>query len=136
MSNFEIAIKEYNKRILKITQDLFSLTLNSNFQRFNEFIQHEIEVGSDITFIWKHIEHSQPRYYTRIVVQNDQNIFQDPYEQFNNDLDSNILTELRQCWGQLSNKEKKIIFECIQNIFKIAKYVEDNHYSELIQRLA
>ncbi len=69
--------------------------------------------------------------YIRILEQQDMNVFTDPFLQFN-EIDFTLLTELRSCWTQLSNKEKNIIFECIQNLFKIARYTRTNLYDELL----
>ncbi len=130
-SNITNVINEYNKRILKITKDLFSLTMNSNFQRFQQFIEHEIETGNQHLFLWNHIEKVNDTLYIRILEQQDMNVFTDPFLQFN-EIDFTLLTELRSCWTQLSNKEKNIIFECIQNLFKIARYTRTNLYDELL----
>ena len=130
-NKFLLSIHEYNKRLLKLSNDLFLLTHNNKFKTFTEFIQHELEIGNISLYIFKHIENNDFDVEQRIL-SNDFSVFQDESIQHNK-IDIELIHELRLEWSNIDSKNQKIIFKSIQNLFTIANYVKNNYYDDLLK---
>ncbi len=128
----QISIQEYNKRIIKICTDMYELTQNKNFARFRELLQCEIESGNPALYLFKHLEHVDDSITTRIVDHNDISFFDDSSVQHQK-ISLELLDDLRSAWSILTNDNKETIFKCIQNALKIARYVHQNCYDDLLR---
>lgn len=128
----QISIQEYNKRIIKICTDMYDLTGNKNYARFRELLQCEIESGNPALYLFKHLEHVDDSITTRIVDQNDISFFDDSSVQHQK-ISLELLDDLRSSWSVLTNDNKQTIFKCIQNALKIARYVYQNCYDDLLR---
>jgi hypothetical protein len=128
----QISIQEYNKRIIKICTDMYDLTGNKNYTRFRELLQCEIESGNPALYLFKHLEHVDDSITTRIVDQNDITFFDDSSVQHQK-ISLELLEDLRSSWTTLNQENKITIFKCIQNALKIARYVYQNCYDDLLR---
>lgn len=132
MDRLTQSINEYNKRLVKLGNDLFILTNNPQFSTSVEYIEHEIKTGKPSLFLFRHIDHADEIIFDRILVGKDINIFMDTETQHAY-MPQKLSTELRACWSDLNERNQKVVFECVTNLFKIAKYVKTFHYDDLLR---
>lgn len=132
MSNLQTSIQEYNRRILKLSTDLFRVTGNTRFTRFHEFVSQEIDTGNPGVFLFKHIENSDPVLFQRVIDENDMTVFTDGNLSLARS-PQGIVEEMRHVWSSLSAENQRATFTLIQNLFRIARYVHDHAYDELLR---
>ena len=128
----QISIQEYNKRIIKICTDMYDLTQNKNYVRFRDLLQCEIDSGNPAMYLFKHLEHVDDSITTRILDNNDITFFEDQSLQHEK-ISFELLDDLRSSWRLLNHEIKHTIFKCIQNALKIARYVQQNCYEDLLR---
>jgi len=129
--NFIKSVQEYNKRLIKLNNDLFTITNSEKFKTFCDFIQHDLDLGKFSMYIFNHIENNDLDFENRIM-NNDFSVFQDKSIQHHK-IDIEMIHELQLQWSHIHSNNQKIIFKCIQNLITIANYVKNNYYDELLK---
>ena len=74
--NFIKSIQEYNKRLIKLNNDLFIITQSEKFKTFSEFIQHDLDLGKFSMYVFNHVENNDLDFENRIMA-NDFSVFSD-----------------------------------------------------------
>lgn len=123
------AVDEFNKRLVKLSNDLFEITGNERFQNFSEFCTNEFDIGKKTTFVYKFIQKAEPEMYER-VLNGDRSVIN---SDISANIDLRIIEELRQIYSSLSQNNQDVIFKYFQQIFKIANYIKNNFYENLLE---
>lgn len=123
--------KDYNERSIKVFRDLYKLTQNENFNRYVSIIEHDMESGNDYDILWKHLQNMSDE-YTERVLQGDRSFFES--SNFDDErVEKGLMNDIRQSWSMISPRNQEIVFVKLQNIFRIAEFIRNNHFETLIR---
>jgi hypothetical protein len=129
------ATTDYNRRMLKLCADFEQLTGNEHSARFRSFVEYHIEqnnmLPSFYNILFRHIENVPANVFQRIE-RGDMSVLADEsvrHEEVSDDL----LKNLRDCWQFVPNAAKHTLFKNVQGIFKIALFVKENLYEDLLR---
>ncbi len=123
------AVDEFNKRLVKLSNDLFEITGNERFHNFTEYCTNEFEIGKKTTFVYQFIQKAESDIYER-VAKGDRSVIN---SDISGNIDLRIIEELRQVYTTLTQNNQDVIFKCFQQIFQIAKYIKNNFYEQLLE---
>jgi hypothetical protein len=129
------ATTDYNRRMLKLCADFEKLTGNEHSSRFRSFIEYHVEQSNTLpsfyNILFRHIENVSPDIFAR-VERGDMSVLADESVR-HSEVSDDLLKNLRGCWQDVPNGAKNTLFKNIQGIFKIAQFVKDHLYEDLLR---